>query len=156
MKKKIFNSSEISRRDFVKQCVMGTVVLSSGSLISCIGLKSSSWQRYACRVISLNQDWLFGGEFSKESFEPDFDDSGFLKVNLPHCVTDLSWQDWKPEEWQKIWAYRRHFILPKELHNMRILLHFDGVMTGAAPVINGHELPRHLGGYLPFSYEITD
>lgn len=157
MKKKIFNSSEISRRDFVKQCVMGTVALSSGSLISCIGLKNSSlWQRSASHVISLNQDWLFGGEFSSESIEPYFDDSDFSEVNLPHCVVDLSWQDWKPEEWQKIWAYRRHFILPKEFHNMRILLHFDGVMAGAAPVINGHELSRHLGGYLPFSYEITD
>src|ERR1017187_4537018 len=35
-------------------------------------------------------------------------------------------------------------------------LQFDGVMTGASPAINGHALPEHLGGYLPFRYEISD
>lgn len=39
---------------------------------------------------------------------------------------------------------------------MRIFLHFDRVMTGATPIINGHTLPQHLGGFLPFEYEITD
>src|ERR1039458_6386990 len=29
-------------------------------------------------------------------------------------------------------------------------------MTGASPAINGHALPEHLGGYLPFRYEISD
>ena len=53
-------------------------------------------------------------------------------------------------------GYRRHFTLPNELKRMRVFLHFDGVMVGAAPTINGHILPPHLGGYLPFQYEITD
>ena len=39
---------------------------------------------------------------------------------------------------------------------MRAFLHFEAVMVGATPIINGHPLPAHLGGYLPFSYEITD
>jgi beta-galactosidase len=28
-------------------------------------------------------------------------------------------------------------------------------MIAATPVINGHKLPEHLGGFLPFRYEIT-
>src|SRR4029077_64188 len=27
---------------------------------------------------------------------------------------------------------------------------------GATPVLNGQDLPAHLGGYLPFEYEVTD
>ncbi|MGV8093169.1 MAG: glycoside hydrolase family 2 protein [Mangrovibacterium sp.] len=155
--KKISHPAGISRRDFVQRCAMGFITVASGSLVSCMGLrKSSSWQRSASQVIPLDQGWLFGGEFKKASFTPDFDDSGFSKINLPHCVTGLSWQDWKPEDWQKIWAYRRHFTLPKEFQSMRIFLHFDGVMIGVTLAINGHELPSHLGGYLPFSYEITN
>ncbi|MCE5205465.1 MAG: glycoside hydrolase family 2 protein [Porphyromonadaceae bacterium] len=157
MKKKIFNSSEISRRDFVKQCVMGTVVLSSGSLISCIGLQKSSSMRWsASQVIPLDQNWLFGGEFKEGALGLEFNDSYYSEINIPHCVANLSWQDWKPEEWQKIWSYRRYFTLPKRLRGTRIFLHFEGVMVGAKPAVNGHLLPSHLGGYLPFSYEITD
>ena len=51
--------------------------------------------------------------------------------------------------------YRRHFSLPPELKHLRVFLKFDGVMVGATPTINGEELPRHLGGYLPFEYELT-
>jgi beta-galactosidase len=54
-----------------------------------------------------------------------------------------------------VWIYRRHFELPREFNHQRVFLHFDGVMTGAAPVVNGRPLPQHLGGYLPFGYEIT-
>jgi hypothetical protein len=32
----------------------------------------------------------------------------------------------------------------------------DGVMVGANPIINNHPLPQHLGGYLPFSDEISE
>jgi beta-galactosidase len=155
--KKSHSFSEISRRDFVQQFTMGLVTLASGSLVSCLNLRNSSLSQWSAGyVIPLDQGWLFGGEFKKASFAPDFDDSGFSKINLPHCVAELSWQDWKPENWQKVWAYRRHFTLSGKIQNMRIFLHFDGVMTEATPAINGHELSSHLGGYLPFSYEITD
>ena len=53
------------------------------------------------------------------------------------------------------WIYRRHLRLPKEFENLRLFLDFDGVTVGARPFINGRELPPHLGGYLPFHYELT-
>lgn len=52
--------------------------------------------------------------------------------------------------------YRRHFKMPEECKGLRTFLHFDGVMVGTTPTINGHTLPQHLGAYLPFHYEITD
>ncbi len=109
----------------------------------------------AYRAIPLNQGWLFGGKLNKAGLEPGFDDAGFERVSLPHCVAKLSWQKWDPAEWESEWLYRRHFALPQEMRGQRIFLHFDGVMVGATPVVNGHKLPEHLGGYLPFQYEIT-
>ena len=70
-------------------------------------------------------------------------------------MAKLSWQKWDPAEWESVWIYRHHFSLPKAAKGERVFLHFDGVMVGATPVINGRSLPRHLGGYLPFQYEIT-
>ena len=105
--------------------------------------------------MSLDSDWLFAGEFKPADLELACDEAGFTRVSLPHCVAQLSWQNWDPATWQKIWTYRRHFGWPEECKGMRAFLVFDGVMVGAAPAINGQALPAHLGGYLPFRYEIT-
>jgi beta-galactosidase len=154
---KISKHFAISRRKFVQSCTLGTIGLASGSIMGCLTTKKASVQNGpANRIIPLDQDWLFGREFNPASLSSHFDDSAFLPVTLPHCVTDLSWQDWHPDAWQHVWGYRRHFTIPKELKGLRIFLQFDGVMVGAAPTINDHKLPPHLGGYLPFKYEITD
>src|ERR1017187_1063829 len=104
----------------------------------------------------LDQDWLFGGKFSAAALAPSFDDAAFARITLPHCVARLSWQKWDPAAWEDLWIYRRHFSLRRQFKGKRVFLHFDGVMVGATPVINGHSLPQHLGGYLPARYEITD
>jgi beta-galactosidase len=106
--------------------------------------------------VALDGDWLFGGRLSDDATKRQFKDEGFSRITLPHCVAKLSWQDWDPAAWEDVWAYRRHFSLPGEFRNRRLFVQFDGVMVGASPVINGHALPEHLGGYLPFRHEITD
>jgi beta-galactosidase len=105
---------------------------------------------------SLDQNWLFGGKYNPDAAEPTFCDKDFSSITLPHCVAELSWQNWDPTAWQDVWIYRRHFNLPKESKARRVFIDFEGVMVGTTPIINGHSLPQHLGGYLPCRYEITD
>ena len=45
---------------------------------------------------------------------------------------------------------------PARLPALRVFLDFAAAMTQAALTLNGHDLPGHTGGYLPFSAEITD
>ncbi|MGZ3849064.1 MAG: glycoside hydrolase family 2 TIM barrel-domain containing protein [Flavisolibacter sp.] len=158
LKKNSNSLSTVSRRSFVQNCTLAVLALTAEStLTSCLISKGSPGKSgRAGQKISLDQDWLFGGKFHQEMVEPGFNDSKFSPITLPHCVTNLSWQKWEPSDWQDIWAYRRHFKVPKEVKDMRVFLHFDGVMVGATPIINGHTLPQHLGGYLPFQYDITD
>jgi beta-galactosidase len=106
--------------------------------------------------LALDGDWIFGGRLKDDAMQRQLDEKGFSPITLPHCVSQLSWQDWDPETWEHVWIYRRHFSLPREFRNGRVFLQFDGVMVGAAPSINGHALAEHLGGYLPFQYEITN
>ena len=106
--------------------------------------------------LSLDQNWLFGGKYASGAEDPNFNDQSFSKVTLPHCVANLSWQNWNAAQWQDIWIYRRHFSLPSEFIGQRVFLNFDGAMVGTTPVINGNTLAQHLGGYLPSKYEITD
>lgn len=148
------SEADFSRRKFIQDCAVGIAVLGSGPLLAFTDPGNKKGP--ARRVIPLNQNWLFGGKMDPSSLGQNFSDKGFSPVTLPHCVTDLSWHDWDVTSWQTAWAYSNHFSFPKELMGMRVFLHFEGVLVGTYPSINGHQLTPHYGGYLPFSYEITE
>ena len=119
----------ISRRRFVQTC----------------GALGSLLRARAVHAAPLEGEWQFARK-----------GGSFAGVTLPHCVAKLSWQDWDPAAWEDVWIYRKQFSLPREFHGQRVFLQFDGVMVRATPAINGHALSEHLGGYLPFHYEITE
>lgn len=161
MKAKNIDSSEgvdLSRREFIKTVAVASTALAAGPLLAFRSGRVSKSRETgpAAFRYSMDQDWLFGGRFKDGAIAPAFDDSAFKRVTIPHCVAKLSWQNWNPADWEDVWIYRRHFSLPRESEGRRVFVSFDGVMAGATPTINGHTLPQHLGGYLPFSYEITD
>jgi len=148
----------VSRREFVQRGALGALALTAAPVLGCRSVGNSAQGRRtgpASRTIPLDQDWLFGGKLDPAALAPTFNDNAFSRVSLPHSVARLSWQNWEPAAWQDLWIYRRHFTLPNECQGLRTFLHFDGVMVGATPTINGHTLPPHLGGYLPFRYELT-
>ncbi len=110
--------------------------------------------RFPADTVSFCTGWLFGVA-SQGSSLPGFDDSAFATVTLPHTVAPLSWQDWDPASWERVWVYRKHFDAPPGPGGMRTFLDFAAAMTRATVTLNGVEVADHLGGYLPFSAEIT-
>ena len=52
--------------------------------------------------------------------------------------------------------YRTTFALPTGFVEGRVLLHFGAVDQEATVYLNGRELGRHFGGYLPFCFDATD
>lgn len=52
--------------------------------------------------------------------------------------------------------YRTEFVLPDGFMQERVLLHFGAVDQEATVYLNGRELGSHTGGYLPFTFDITD
>jgi beta-galactosidase len=102
--------------------------------------------------LALDAGWRFG-RYAPGCEAPDFDDSGLDTVTLPHTVVPLSWRDWDGDAWEGEWVYRRRFDATA---GDRVFLDFDAAMTHATPVLNGKPLADHLGGYLPFTREITD
>ena len=59
----------------------------------------------------------------------------------------------QPEEW--LW-YRRTFSAPELEPGGRLLLHFGAVDQSCTVWVDGHEVGSHTGGYLPFSFDVTD
>ena len=98
--------------------------------------------------------WRFGPA-SAGSDLPEFDDSGFAEVTLPHTVVPLSWRDWDPAAWERVWMYRKRFDAPSGHHGKRVFLDFAAAMTHATVTLNGTAVADHLGGYLPFVVELT-
>ncbi len=149
--------SAISRRDFLR--VSGaTVTVASAPLLGgwSYGFDEGKRGPAAC-TFSLNQGWLFEGHYDSAGADTTSKGKGFAEVTLPHCVTPLSWQNWDPAAWQHRWLYQRSFSLPAGLKaGERVFIQFDRVMAAATLSINGHPLPEHLGGYLPFEREITE
>ena len=51
--------------------------------------------------------------------------------------------------------YRKKFILPRGFRKERVLLHFGAVDQECEAYLNGTKLGEHVGGYLPFSFDIS-
>jgi len=105
-------------------------------------------------MVPFRTGWLFGPAAEGSSL-PRFDDSGFEAVTLPHTVTPLSWQGWDPAAWERVWVYRKHFDAPPEVTGRRVFLDFGAAMAHSTVTLNGTDVGDYLGGYLPFSCEIT-
>jgi beta-galactosidase len=106
------------------------------------------------RSYDFGHGWLFGGRYAAGAEQPGYDDGGFENVTLPHTVTGLSWDNWDYASWEQVWIYRKHFA-GAAIAGGRVLVTFDGVMTNAIVVLNGWTAGTHVGGYLPFTAELT-
>lgn len=146
----VMGRSGLSRRSLLLAGMLagGLATLGWGEA-SAAAARGPSGARYP-----LNTGWRFG-EHRTGAADPGFDDSGFVPVTLPHSVVNLSWRDWDPSAWQRLWAYRRHLPGPAPA-NTRLFLDFDAAMVSATVSCNGKQLAAHAGGYLPFSVELTE
>ena len=53
-------------------------------------------------------------------------------------------------------TYERDFVLPEGFRKDRCVLHFGAVDQECTVYLNDVELGRHVGGYLPFSFDVTE
>jgi beta-galactosidase len=164
----------VSRRVFLRTAASGTAGVAAWSLLSARGPAASAAQRAAARetaaepgtaqaasaggpaarIVSFDTGWLFGPA-APGSDQPGFDDSSLATVTLPHTVAPLSWQNWHPASWEQVWVYRKHFDAPADVSGLRVFLAFAAAMTHSTVTLNGTRVADYLGGYLPFSAEIT-
>ena len=56
----------------------------------------------------------------------------------------------------KILCYKRDFSLPDGFNVGRVILHFGAVDQVAEVYLNGKKIGSHIGGYDPFSFDITE
>ncbi|MDX2163510.1 MAG: glycoside hydrolase family 2 TIM barrel-domain containing protein [bacterium] len=103
-------------------------------------------------VIPFNRDWLY----TPAQVSEDTPDSTFQAIDLPHTNIELPHHNFDNADYQFISTYRKHFRLPEPLNGRRLFIDFDGVMIAATVIVNGRRYGEHGGGYVPFSFDITD
>jgi beta-galactosidase len=108
---------------------------------------------------SFDRNAILGSEIERpfrNANEPDYDDSWWDSVQLPHTWNAHDGSDAIPGYFRGIGWYRKHFSINAALRGKRIFLEFEGVNQVAEFWLNGHRLGLHQGGYTGFEFEITE
>ena len=112
--------------------------------------------------ILIDNNWKFIQSDVKDAEKPDFNDSNWRTLHLPH--------DWSIEgEFKEdaatkgnggylptgIGWYRKIISVHENMKEKEVWIEFDGVYMNSDVWINGHLLGRHPYGYTGFSYNLT-
>ena len=147
-------------------------------VLTCSGMRVLAADSAQVRVSqNLNDSWLFErqvrgsgelGSFDRDTvdasiiepkfqdaFMPEYDDSWWNSINLPHTWNAYDVTDAEPGYWRGIGWYRKHFRVDSQYVGKRMVLEFEGVNQAAKIWLNGIYLGSHKGGYTGFSFEIS-
>src|SRR6516164_3754778 len=139
------------RRDFIKTA--GAVVAST--TLSASPLLAQEQIAQGRAIIPINRNWRYHPAKVAGAESPDFDDSRFARVVIPHTNIELPWHSFDDKDYEFISTYRRRFRFPKDAEGKRIFVDFEGVMTASTVWVNGVKLGDYRGGFTPFSFELT-
>lgn len=99
----------------------------------------------------LNGYWKYN--ITKEEQKPEYYDGKILVPFSPESLLSGVNQQLKPEE---ILYYERPLVIDHKQPKKRCLLHFGAVDQYCEVFINARLIKEHMGGYLPFTVDITD
>ena len=107
--------------------------------------------------MNLNGTWDFEFDFSMSGLERGFEKRTDFQeqILVPFCpesdLSGIGYKDFIPAVW-----YHRTFSISEGQKEGRILLHFGAVDYDCRVFVNGKEAGRHKGGYVSFSFDITE
>lgn len=108
------------------------------------------------RSYNFNPDWkLFIGD-APGAKETSFDDSAWKSVTLPYAWNeDEAFLKDIAELSTGIAWYRKTFVLPKDDHNTKVFLEFEGVRQAGEFYVNGVEVGLHENGITAIGLDIS-
>lgn len=108
----------------------------------------------------IGSDWKFSLQSASDASKPEFDDSKWQSVNIPHdwsvksqlSPTLASATGYLPGG---IGWYRKSLPIPASMKNQKVYLYFEGVYNRSEVFINGQSAGKRPNGYISFMYDIT-
>jgi len=110
----------------------------------------------------LDVGWKFLHNDSVQAEHPDYDDSHWRTLNLPHDWSiEYPYDEHAPTGGSGgyvksgIGWYRKHLTFNKKIKGKTIWFEFDGIYMNSDVWVNGHHLGNHPYGYTSFYYNLS-
>ena len=126
--------------------------LKRDSYISLCGVWQLSVKKYKVKVKQYSR---FAG-FAREYQTDDFEQTELGGIMVPYPPESRISGIERPLGENETYLYTRQFTLDEEFINDKVLIHFGAVDTNTVVMVNGKLAGVHRGGYLPFSFDITE
>jgi hypothetical protein len=104
-------------------------------------------------VANVDRGWKFLLGDDARASAPDFDDTAWQYVNLPHSFSEPYFRS--PDFYTGYGWYRTRITLDAAVRQDQTFLEFEGVFQDAEVWVNGIRVGEHLGGYTGFSMNIS-
>ena len=152
----------MERRDFVKHGAVAGVALSlrprwALGAGTAPGAAPGAGGAQAAAV-DFSPGWRFHLGDVTGADRPGFDDGAWEAATLPHTARVESLVTGAPGtdsyQWQGTCWYRKSFTLDEDVAGRTVILKFEAAMNVADVWLNGRHLGRHMGGWLPFAFDV--
>jgi beta-galactosidase len=147
----------MKRREFVTHTAAASAAL---ALRPALFPAPTSSMRSAASRVDFNPGWRFFLGDVPGAEDAAFDDRQWNAATLPHTARIEALVTGPPGsdtyQWQGLCWYRKRFSLGPEAAGRCVFLAFEGAMNVADVWLNGEHLGQHMGGWLPFGFDISD
>lgn len=126
--------------------------LKRDSYISLCGVWQLAVKKYKVKVKQYSR---FAG-IAREYQTDDFEQTELGGIMVPYPPESRISGVERPLGENETYLYTRQFTLTEEFINDKVLIHFGAVDTNTVVMVNGKLAGVHRGGYLPFSFDITE
>lgn len=106
-------------------------------------------------VTSLGAGWRYLPRFEDAFVDPRLSLVDWASVDIPHTNLELPYNAFDEKSYQFVSTYARDVDVPELTGGERAFLDFEGVMAACDVWVNGKRAGGHLGGFTPFSIEVT-
>jgi len=104
-------------------------------------------------LIRIDQGWKFTFEDLQTAQQPDFDDSSWQIISLPH---NWGWEDaQRGKPYRRGPGWYRRILEIKPFQGKRYFIRFEAAGSVADVYLNGRHLGHHRGAFGAFCYELT-
>ncbi len=114
---------------------------------------TSSWEAYPRPQLKRNSYLSLCGQWELYS-KKDSDETFLGSICVPFPPESRLSGICRKKEKNELYIYKKSFTLNKSFISQKVILHFGAIDQIAKVYLNGHKLGEHIGGYLPFFFEI--
>jgi beta-galactosidase len=105
--------------------------------------------------LMVDDNWRFIRRDIAGAQAPEFDDSSWTNLNLPHTWNNMDGQDGVKNYYRGVGWYRRHCPVDRNFAGRHFFLKFDGAFSVTDVYVNGNFVGEHQGGFAAFVFDVT-